>query len=76
MGCVIRAWEEPLDAVSVPEGRLVSRGQLLFPDRPRPFEVALDTAVAQLRQAEVLAPPGAGGFRSHSTTGRQRRSIT
>ncbi len=44
-----------LDAVSVPEGRLVSRGQLLFQIDPRPFEVALDTAVAQLRQAEVLA---------------------
>ncbi len=51
-----------LDAVSVPEGRLVSRGQLLFQIDPRPFEVALDTAVAQLRQAEVLARQAQADF--------------
>ena len=44
-----------VDAVSVPEGSLVRKGQLLFQIDPRPFQVALDTAVAQLRQAEVLA---------------------
>ncbi len=51
-----------LDAISVPEGRLVSRGQLLFQIDPRPFEVALDTAVAQLRQAEVLARQAQADF--------------
>lgn len=44
-----------VDAVSVPEGSLVRKGQLLFQIDPRPFQVALDTATAQLRQAEVLA---------------------
>lgn len=31
------------------------KGQLLFQIDPRPFQVALDSATAQLRQAEVLA---------------------
>ena len=44
-----------VDAVSVPEGRLVRKGQVLFQIDPRPFQVALDTATAQLRQAETLA---------------------
>lgn len=43
-----------LEAVRVPEGGLVERGQLLFQIDPRPFEVALQTAEAQLRRAEVL----------------------
>lgn len=43
-----------IEAVSVPEGRLVRKGQLLFQIDPRPFQVAVDTAAAQLRQAEVL----------------------
>lgn len=44
-----------VEAVSVPEGGLVRKGQLLFQIDPRPFQVALDTATANLRQAEVLA---------------------
>lgn len=51
-----------LEAVSVPEGRLVNRGQLLFQIDPRPFQVALDTAVAQLRQAEVVARQAQADF--------------
>ena len=43
-----------IEAVSVPEGGLVDRGQLLFQIDPRPFEVALQTAEAQLQRAEVL----------------------
>lgn len=43
-----------LEAVRVPEGGLVERGQLLFQIDPRPFEVALQTAEAQLQRAEVL----------------------
>nr|WP_026304625.1 efflux RND transporter periplasmic adaptor subunit [Kaistia granuli] len=43
-----------IDAVSVPEGGLVRPGQLLFQIDPRPFEVALDAAKAQLQQAVVL----------------------
>ena len=38
-----------------PEGSLVRKGQLLFQIDPRPFQVTLDTAAAQLQQAEVLA---------------------
>lgn len=44
-----------VEAVSVPEGSMVRKGQMLFQIDPRPFQVALDTATAQLRQAEVLA---------------------
>ncbi|PWK65260.1 efflux RND transporter periplasmic adaptor subunit [Aminobacter sp. AP02] len=43
-----------IEAVSVPEGGLVERGQVLFQIDPRPFEIALQNAEAQLRRAEVL----------------------
>lgn len=43
-----------IEAVSVPEGGLVERGQVLFQLDARPFEVALQTAEAQLQRAEVL----------------------
>ncbi|WP_338615380.1 efflux RND transporter periplasmic adaptor subunit [Pigmentiphaga sp. CHJ604] len=51
-----------VDAVSVPEGSLVRKGQPLFQIDPRPFQVALDTATAQLRQAEVLASQAQADF--------------
>lgn len=51
-----------IDAVSVPEGSLVKKGQMLFQIDPRPFQVALDTASAQLRQAEVLASQAQSDF--------------
>lgn len=51
-----------VDAVSVPEGSLVRKGQLLFQIDPRPFQVAMDTAAAQLRQAEVLASQAQADF--------------
>ncbi len=44
-----------VEAVSVPEGSLVRKGEPLFHIDPRPFQVALDTATAQLRRAEALA---------------------
>ncbi|EOW2682169.1 efflux RND transporter periplasmic adaptor subunit [Enterobacter hormaechei] len=44
-----------IESVSVPEGSLVHKGQLLFQIDPRPFQVALDSAKAQLRQAEAQA---------------------
>ncbi|WP_409014645.1 efflux RND transporter periplasmic adaptor subunit [Aminobacter aminovorans] len=43
-----------IETVSVPEGGLVERGQMLFQIDPRPFEVALQSAEAQLRRAKVL----------------------
>ncbi|MGQ3213158.1 efflux RND transporter periplasmic adaptor subunit [Shinella sp.] len=43
-----------IDAVSVPEGGLVESGKLLFQIDPRPFQVALDAAKAQLQQAKAL----------------------
>ncbi|MEO5324977.1 efflux RND transporter periplasmic adaptor subunit [Mesorhizobium sp. CC13] len=43
-----------IESVSVPEGGLVERGQLLFQIDPRPFQVALQNAKAQLQRAEVL----------------------
>lgn len=51
-----------IHAVSVPEGGLVRKGQRLFQIDPRPFQVALDTAAAQLRQAEVLATQAQADF--------------
>lgn len=55
-----------VDAVSVPEGSLVRKGQQLFQIDPRPFQVALDTATAQWRQAEVLAGQAQADFdRAH-----------
>lgn len=68
-----------VEAVSVPEGSLVRKGQLLFQIDPRPFQVALDNAAAQLRQAQVqasqaqadaeraerLAPTGAVSRKAH-----------
>ncbi|HHA2488628.1 TPA: efflux RND transporter periplasmic adaptor subunit, partial [Stenotrophomonas maltophilia] len=51
-----------VDAVSVPEGSLVRKGQLLFQIDPRPFQVTLDTAAAQLQQAEVLASQAQADF--------------
>ena len=61
-----------VDAVSVPEGSLVRKGQLLFQIDPRPFQVTLDTAAAQLQQAEVLASqvpfaPGRGDAKQEQT---------
>ncbi|CAM5763040.1 efflux RND transporter periplasmic adaptor subunit [Bosea minatitlanensis] len=41
-------------AASVPEGGLVRPGELLFQIDPRPFEVVLNAAKAQLQQANVL----------------------
>ncbi|MNJ40874.1 Multidrug resistance protein MdtE precursor [compost metagenome] len=72
----------PIQSVSVPEGGFVRRGQLLFQLDPRPFQVALDAAQAQLQQAlvqlaqadadlsraERLAPNGAVSTRSLETT--------
>ena len=43
-----------IETVDVPEGGLVERGQLLFQIDPRPFEVALQNAEAQLQRAEIL----------------------
>ena len=43
-----------IDAVSVPEGGLVRKGQLLFQIDPRPYQVALDVTKAQLQQATAL----------------------
>lgn len=43
-----------IDKVTVPEGGIVEEGQLLFQIDPRPFEVAVETAEAGLRQAEAL----------------------
>lgn len=52
-----------IDAVSVPEGGLVRPGQLLFQIDPRPFQVVLDAAKAQLQQAAVLLDQAEIDFR-------------
>lgn len=49
-------------SVDVPEGGLVERGQLLFQIDPRPFEVALQNARAQLQRAEVLLTQAEADF--------------
>jgi len=77
----------PIQSVSVPEGGFVRRGQVLFQLDPRPFQVALDAALAQLRQAEVqlaqaeadfsraerLAPNGAVSARALETAQSTQR---
>lgn len=52
-----------IDTVSVPEGGMVRPGELLFQIDPRPFEVALDAAKAQLQQAVVLLEQAETDFR-------------
>lgn len=42
-----------LESVNFTDGQLVKRGDLLFVIEPRPFELALETAKAQLAQAEA-----------------------
>lgn len=49
-------------SVHVPEGALVRKGQLLFRIDPRPFQLALDQAAAQLRQAQSSAALAEGNF--------------
>ncbi|WP_425286800.1 efflux RND transporter periplasmic adaptor subunit [Nitratireductor soli] len=56
-----------IDAVSVPEGGLVQPGQLLFQIDPRPFQVALDAAKAQLQQARVLRDQAEISFKRAET---------
>jgi len=42
-----------LESVNFSDGQLVNKGDLLFVIEPRPFEIALDSAKAQLSQAEA-----------------------
>ena len=42
-----------LESVNFTDGQLVKKGDLLFVIEPRPFELALETAKAQLAQAEA-----------------------
>jgi RND family efflux transporter MFP subunit len=42
-----------LESVNFDDGQLVEKGDLLFIIEPRPFEIALDSAKAQLAQAEA-----------------------
>ncbi len=50
-------------SVHVPEGAIVTKGQLLFRIDPRPFEAALAQAEAQLRQAQASAVLAENNFR-------------
>lgn len=43
-----------VEAVNVPEGKFIHRGDLLFQIDPKPFEVALEAAIAQQKQAQSL----------------------
>ena len=49
-------------SVHVPEGALVRKGQLLFRIDPRPFQVALDRARAELLQAQAAAALAESNF--------------
>ncbi|MEM7191405.1 MAG: efflux RND transporter periplasmic adaptor subunit, partial [Pseudomonadota bacterium] len=42
-----------LESVNFDDGQLVKKGDLLFVIEPRPFEIALDSAKAQLAQTEA-----------------------
>lgn len=41
-------------SVSVPEGEIVKKGQVLFQIDPRPFRIAVESAEAQFNQAQIL----------------------
>ncbi|MBR7654430.1 efflux RND transporter periplasmic adaptor subunit [Brucella oryzae] len=56
-----------IDTVSVPEGGLVRPGDLLFQIDPRPFQVALDAAQAQLQQAIALLDQAEVDFKRAET---------
>ncbi|PQA71970.1 efflux RND transporter periplasmic adaptor subunit [Brucella oryzae] len=56
-----------IDTVSVPEGGLVQPGDLLFQIDPRPFQVALDAAQAQLQQAIALLDQAEVDFKRAET---------
>ena len=42
-----------LESVNFTDGQLVNKGDLLFVIEPRPYEIALDSAKAQLKQADA-----------------------
>lgn len=44
-----------IQAVNVPEGRVIEKGHPLFRIDPRPFQAALDAAAARLQEAEATA---------------------
>lgn len=52
----------PITAVHLPEGGMVSKGQLLFQIDPRPFRIVVDQAKAQLRQAQAAAALAESAF--------------
>ncbi|OCP06352.1 MULTISPECIES: efflux RND transporter periplasmic adaptor subunit [unclassified Ensifer] len=56
-----------IDVVSVPEGGLVHPADLLFQIDPRPFQVALDAAKGQLRQAMAMLDQAEIDFRRAET---------
>ena len=55
-----------------PTARSCKKGDLLFVIEPRPFEIALDTAKAQLAQAEAQLRAGQGPARSHRRAPQER----
>lgn len=56
-----------VDKVSVPEGQLVQSGKLLFQLDPRPFQVVLDAALAELQQANILLDQAGVDFKRIET---------
>ncbi|GAA0352641.1 efflux RND transporter periplasmic adaptor subunit [Morganella psychrotolerans] len=44
-----------INSVSIPEGQIIQKGDLLFLIDPQPFQIALDNAIGQLSQAEASA---------------------
>ncbi|MGJ3353391.1 efflux RND transporter periplasmic adaptor subunit [Providencia sp. Je.9.19] len=44
-----------INAINLPEGQIIQKGDLLFQIDPLPFQIALNKAIGQLSQAEALA---------------------
>ncbi|KMJ14623.1 hypothetical protein SN04_01523 [Serratia marcescens] len=61
-----------IQAVNVPEGRVIEKGHPLFRIDPRPFQAALDAAAARLQEAEATATLAQADFARARTLFNQK----
>lgn len=61
-----------IQAVNVPEGRVIEKGHPLFRIDPRPFQAALDAAAARLQEAEATATLAQADFSRARTLFNQK----
>ncbi|MDV5743674.1 efflux RND transporter periplasmic adaptor subunit [Serratia marcescens] len=61
-----------IQAVNVPEGRVIEKGHPLFRIDPQPFQAALDAAAARLQEAEATATLAQADFARARTLFNQK----